>query len=619
MTAPAGLVAAALLVWGWSTGLVVMGIVLAVAVEAARVTGIGERLARREDLVARSSSIAAAGFLVYTLVVESPPQSLYIWLKYLPFLLSAMPVISRYRGFDTTHGYAAIALAAAGTGTGAAPWLYACYAAIVGWALLARASRERRVLAAVMFVAAAAFGHAIHTGLWLLQGEVEELSTELFLQFFAGKSDAFRERTRIGDIGKIKLSDRIAMRVAVESPRPGSLLLRESSFDFYRNGEWRSARPSPRTPAREGERWVLSDGPATNRLTVRRSLSGGEGLLPLPAGTRSVGPLPAEKVEVFPTGTVRARGSPRNIAFSAAYDPAGERELPYPGVDLDVPASLAVALERTIAENGLRQPTQRATVDAVAAFFARHFAYSLDLGGNPRTLADFLLFDRKGHCEYFATATVMLLRALGVPARYAAGYSAQEYSPLEGAFVVRNRHAHAWATAFVDGRWVEVDTTPAVWAELEREESRSAFGPVLDFFSWTWDRAVQWWLGLTEDAFERFAIWGGLVVVSLAAVALLRSWLRRHGRGLRRSRGDAVTRAWTKVEARLARSAHARREGETAREWADRLLRERPGEAWREGLAELARAYYVARFDPAASESTRAGFIAASSRWRPTT
>ena len=307
------------------------------------------------------------------------------------------------------------------------------------------------------------------------------------------------------------------------------------------------------------------------------------------------------------------------MAFSAAYDPGGEREPPVPALDLEVPANLAVVLERTIAANGLRQPTDRATVDAVAAFFGRHFAYSLDLGENRRTLSDFLLADRKGHCEYFATATVMLLRALGVPARYAAGYSAQEYSTLERAFVVRNRHAHAWARAFVDGQWVDVDTTPAAWADFEREESRSFLGPLFDFFSWIWARAVQWWVGLTDDALEGLAIRASLAFVSLAGIGVLARWLHRHWGSLRRSRGDAVTRAWKKVEARLERSDHERRESETAREWADRLLRERPGEAWREGLAELARAYYVARFDPAAGEPARAAFIAASSRWRPTT
>jgi hypothetical protein len=139
-----------------------------------------------------------------------------------------------------------------------------------------------------MFVAAAAFGHAIHTGIWLLQGQVEEWSTELFLELFAGKADPFRERTRIGDLGRIKLSDRILMRVEPEGARPASILLRESAFEAYRNGEWRSLRPTPRAAARDGDRWTLSEEPATGRLTVRRSIAGGEGLLALPAGARSV-------------------------------------------------------------------------------------------------------------------------------------------------------------------------------------------------------------------------------------------------------------------------------------------------------------------------------------------
>jgi transglutaminase-like putative cysteine protease len=616
MTAPAGLVGGALLVWGWSIDQLALGIVLAAAYEVARAAGLAGRLAPRAETLARGVSLAAVVLLVYTLAAQSPPQSLYTWLRWLPVLFLPAALLGTYRGLDTTHAYAVVALAAAGTGTHAAPWLYPAYVALAGWALLVRA--RWRVPAVLMFLGAAAFGHAIHTGTWLLQGEVEEISTELFLQLFSGKADAFRERTRIGEMGRIKLSDRIAMRVDVAGPRPDALLLRESSFELYRGGEWRSARPTPRTPAREGDRWTFSEAPAGKRLTVRRTYPGGEGLLPLPPGTRAVDALPADSVEVFASGTARVRGAPRFVAFAADYDPAGERDPPNAALDLDIPANLAATLERTIAANGLRQPTAAASVQAVAAFFGRHFAYSLDLGKTPRTLADFLLTERRGHCEYFASATVMLLRALGVPARYAAGYSAQEYSALERAFVVRNRHAHAWVTAWVDGRWIEVDTTPAAWADFEREESRSFFGPVLDWFSWAWDRAVQWWLGLSRDAFERLASALGGAAIALAALAGLAWQFRRRWGAFGRARADAVTRAWRKAEARLAGSAHARREDETAREWAERLLRERPGEAWREGLAELARAYYVARFDPAASEATRAGFIAATSRWRPT-
>src|SRR5439155_1389676 len=72
-----------------------------------------------------------------------------------------------------------------------------------------------------------------------------------------------------------------------------------------------------------------------------------------------------------------------------------------------------------------------------------------------------------GHCEYFATATVLLLRAAGVPARYATGYSVQEWSRLERRYVVRARHAHSWALVWADGAWRDLDTTPPLWADEE--------------------------------------------------------------------------------------------------------------------------------------------------------
>jgi protein-glutamine gamma-glutamyltransferase len=327
----------------------------------------------------------------------------------------------------------------------------------------------------------------------------------------------------------------------------------------------------------------------------------------LPAGTRAIGPLAAEAVEVFASGTARVRGGPRFAAFTAAYDPEGERASPNAALDLDVPANLAIVLEKVIAANGLRHATPAASVEAVAAFFARHFAYSLDLGDRRRTLADFLLTERKGHCEYFATATVLLLRALGVPARYAAGYSAQEYSTLERAFVVRNRHAHAWVTAFVDGRWVEVDTTPAAWAELEAEESRSPFAPVMDFFSWVMEQGMRAWQALSERRVDAVAGWG-LALVFLAALAPLAWRLRSRFTTFAGPGADATARAWKRVEALFLRTPRARAQGETAREWAQRL-----GDP---SLAALAAAYYRVRFDPAASPEESRRFIEAARLWR---
>ena len=607
MRAPAGLVAAALVLWGWSIGYLVLGIVLGVAMEVARFARPPTAVTNRTGIVARACGLAALILLAYVAATQSLPNSLYTWLRWLPVLSLPLAALGRYREVDVTHAYAALALAAAGTGNGAQPWLYAAYAAIVGWALLARLPRARLAIGAVMFVAAAAFGHAIHTGIWLLQGQVEEWSTELLQDFFSGKADPFKERTRIGDLGRIKLSDRILMRVEVGAPRPASLLLRESAFEVYRNGEWRSVRPRPRTPERIGERWVLADSPATHRLTVRRSIAGGEGLLPLPPGTRSIDSLPAQAIEVFPSGATRVLGSPHFVAFTAAYDPLGDDAPPDLPADLAVAGNLSEALERTIRANRLERDTPAATVEAVRGFFDANFAYSLDLGDRTRTLADFLVRDRKGHCEYFASATVMLLRALGVPARYAAGYSVQEYSALEKAFVVRNRHAHAWAQAYVGGRWVEVDTTPAQWAQFEAEEARGVFAPILDGFSWLLEQAVRAWLGLSGDAVGR-ALAGAFVLALLAIGAAIAWRLRRRLRGAGRARPDAIAKAWGAVEARLARLGHRRGDSETVREWVRRI----PPSV---SLAGLAQDYYRVRFDPAAGPDDAARFVEAARRW----
>lgn len=609
MSAPAKLVAAALALWGWSIGYLALGILLGLGYELARAAGLAPKLAARTRVIARACAGASLILLVFVLATQSLPTSLYTWLRWLPVLLLPLALLGRYRDADTTHAYAAIALAAAGTGTGALPWLYPACAAIVGWALLARLPRARLASAAVMLVAAAAFGHAIHTGIWLLQGRVEEWSTELLLDFFAGKADPFRERTRIGDLGRIKLSDRILMRVHVDSPRPGSLLLRESSFEAYRTGEWRNARPTPRVPPREGDRWVLRDGPSTSRLTLRRSIPGGEGLLPLPMGTRAIERLAAESVEIYPSGAVRVRGAPRFVAFSVTYDPEGERALPDPRADLEVPANLVQALERTADAHALRQPDAARTVAAVRAFFDRHFAYSLDLGQHTRTIADFLLHDRKGHCEYFATATVMLLRSLGVPARYAAGYSAQEYSALERAFVVRNRHAHAWVQAFVDGRWIEVDTTPARWADFEAEEARGFFAPVMDAFSWALGRLVQAWLALSGGSWEERLRWGVAALLALA-VGVSLAWRVRKLRLGGRVRLDAIGRAWSAVERRVARAGHPRESTETVREWVRRIPESIE-------LGGLAADYYRVRFDPASGTEEARRFVEAARHWAP--
>jgi len=77
------------------------------------------------------------------------------------------------------------------------------------------------------------------------------------------------------------------------------------------------------------------------------------------------------------------------------------------------------------------------------------------------TVDNFLFVDRRGVCEQFATAHVVMLRSLGIPARLVAGYGAGDYNALSGYYAVRASDAHAWTEVYFPGYgWVPFDPTP---------------------------------------------------------------------------------------------------------------------------------------------------------------
>jgi len=73
----------------------------------------------------------------------------------------------------------------------------------------------------------------------------------------------------------------------------------------------------------------------------------------------------------------------------------------------------------------------------------------------------FLFVDKEGVCEHYASAMVVMLRSLGVPARLAAGYGSGTHNPITGFYEVRAKDAHAWVEVyFPEQGWVPFDPTP---------------------------------------------------------------------------------------------------------------------------------------------------------------
>jgi protein-glutamine gamma-glutamyltransferase len=103
------------------------------------------------------------------------------------------------------------------------------------------------------------------------------------------------------------------------------------------------------------------------------------------------------------------------------------------------------------------------------------YEYTLEPGLYGDNTADEFWFDRKaGFCEHIASSFVVLMRAMGVPARIVTGYQGGEFNAVDDYWVVRQSDAHAWVevwqsdtnTLSMDdktaGTWVRVDPTAAV-------------------------------------------------------------------------------------------------------------------------------------------------------------
>ena len=107
----------------------------------------------------------------------------------------------------------------------------------------------------------------------------------------------------------------------------------------------------------------------------------------------------------------------------------------------------------------------RRLIDRVIAMIrSQGFVYTLEPPPLGRESVDEFLFDTKrGYCEHYASAFVVLMRALDIPARVVTGYQGGEINPVDGFLEVRQRDAHAWAEVWLPGQgWLRVDPTAAV-------------------------------------------------------------------------------------------------------------------------------------------------------------
>jgi len=290
----------------------------------------------------------------------------------------------------------------------------------------------------------------------------------------------FSDRMELGDFGKIHGDPTVVMRV--ETPRGVELpaearYWRGLAFDTFDGRSWSISRPHRSVLSVDAELGVdLAADPVRSNLTQRIlrepvaagvlfsmgqvvHIEGSMGRLERDGNGGLYGPTRAEERVRY---VVESRWHARDeAALSADHTVVPGDDPRWVALPNFAPEVATLALEA--AGTG---DTDAERVLAVEGWLRSHGHYS-DLPppadpSDPRSpIERFLLGELSGHCEYFASAMVVLTRAIGIPARVVNGFAGGRENRF-GAFVeVTGSDAHAWVEVhYARAGWVPYDPTP---------------------------------------------------------------------------------------------------------------------------------------------------------------
>jgi hypothetical protein len=309
----------------------------------------------------------------------------------------------------------------------------------------------------------------------------------------AGFSDAMS----LDLIGRIRDNRQIAMRLSFTgaSSPPAAMRFKAATYDVWQGRTWRRSgvsRALRRNP-REGF-FRLASGARAGSVQIALEPLRSTSLI-VPLETLAVD-LDLAMLDLDRGGALSLKGMPGAILDYKVELGAGEHSLadpPGPGDEaLDLSGVTPPITDLAARWAGSGGPGERAS--RIERRLQLDYAYTLEFigRGGERPIEFFLLEARRGHCEYFASAMVLLLRSQGIPARLVTGFLGAEFAPWEGAWVVRQSNAHAWVEAYLPGTgWQTFDPTPP--SGRPSSEPESLVGSVREaweFVLFRWDRYV---------------------------------------------------------------------------------------------------------------------------------
>ncbi len=284
---------------------------------------------------------------------------------------------------------------------------------------------------------------------------------------------------RLGGVASIAEDNSIALRVrfegAVPEPEPGSLYFRGPVLSTFDGHEWVRLVPSFPVAQRPRLEMELRGPPLRYEMTLEPSRLPLLPLLELTPERDDAAPhLDGWLLTLRPDAQWQTdRPLNDRVRLQATAWPQARHGPPHKVLGLrDLVALPPGSNPRTLQWAAqLRQRADLAGADAstlaqavLAHIRSGGYTYTLEPGTYTGDAIDEFWLDRKlGFCEHFASAFVVVMRAMDVPARIVTGYQGADPEPQDGYWIVRQRNAHAWAEIWQEGHgWRRVDPTADV-------------------------------------------------------------------------------------------------------------------------------------------------------------
>lgn len=280
------------------------------------------------------------------------------------------------------------------------------------------------------------------------------------------KRRALPRRTNLKPGAKPEVFVKLPQAKDAERLLKRKLYVRAFALDDFEEGVWSLGETEARDMVADDQGWIgfgdRSDGEILHEIFHGKEGGGRDALTAL-QGVRAVR-LPALKVVADGMGFLPDVGGASGFSYLASSLPVALEDLVKTE---DWGQGKAVGAEGrfgALAAKAAGEGDVLKKLTNIQSFLRDNYGYSLmtENRDDLDPLENFLFAEKRGHCEFFATAAALMAREIGVEARLAYGWAGGEYFPDSRMFVFRAREAHAWVEVKMKGVWVVMEPTPPV-------------------------------------------------------------------------------------------------------------------------------------------------------------